>query len=100
MTRMKQGIAASMVCIHVLAPIPLDDINLVFPSRQDASAVLLSPDTKVPKNAEVALRRAVPVVNQDLRKIQVHPLPLALPSTLPLLMGANILHHHHPCLCP
>jgi len=56
MTRIKQGVAAGMVCIHVLAPIPFDDISLVFPARQDASAVLLSPDTKVPENAEVALR--------------------------------------------
>ena len=36
-----------------------------------AEAVLYSPDTKVPRNAEVALRRAIPAVNPATKSIQV-----------------------------
>ncbi|MCO5553246.1 hypothetical protein L7F22_006767 [Adiantum nelumboides] len=35
-----------------------------------AEAVLYSPDTKVPRSAEVALRRAIPAVNSTTKKIQ------------------------------
>ncbi|KAH7297844.1 hypothetical protein KP509_25G015100 [Ceratopteris richardii] len=35
-----------------------------------AEAVLYSPDTKVPRSAEVALRRAIPAVNPATKKIQ------------------------------
>lgn len=35
-----------------------------------AEAVLYSPDTKVPRSAEVALRRAIPAVNPTTKKIQ------------------------------
>lgn len=35
-----------------------------------AQAVLYSPDTKVPRSAEVALRRAIPALNSAIKKIQ------------------------------
>ncbi|GBG61289.1 hypothetical protein CBR_g19822 [Chara braunii] len=37
---------------------------------QPAEAVLFSPDTKVPRSADVALRRAIPAVNHSVKKMQ------------------------------
>ena len=75
-----RAMAAALVAAQLITPLtpvagllpaetntPLHMLTSAPPAR----ALLLSPDTKVPKNAEVALRRAVPVVNQELRKIQV-----------------------------
>jgi hypothetical protein len=55
----------------VAAPIPLDGTILGEWSLEPAEAVLYSPDTKVPRSAEVALRRAIPAVNPSMKKMQV-----------------------------
>jgi hypothetical protein len=49
---------------------------------QNAEAVLYSPDTKVPRSADVALRRAIPAVNPSVKKIQVE---ISKPATRNLL---------------
>ncbi|KAH8953097.1 hypothetical protein BDL97_08G005500 [Sphagnum fallax] len=54
----------------VAAPIPLDGTILGEWSLEPAEAVLYSPDTKVPRSAEVALRRAIPAVNPSMKKMQ------------------------------
>ncbi|KAG6547222.1 hypothetical protein Mapa_011158 [Marchantia paleacea] len=62
------ALAATLTLAQALSPFPEN-----FPgswSVPPAEAVLYSPDTKVPRSAEVALRRAIPVVNPSMRKMQ------------------------------
>lgn len=53
--------ALLLAALQAVAPIPWDGA---------AEAVLYSPDTKVPRSAEVALRRAIPAVNTSMKKMQ------------------------------
>ncbi|CAI5476940.1 unnamed protein product [Closterium sp. Yama58-4] len=64
-----KAVAAVLAAIQVLAPVSAAFVPLLA-QPPPAEAILLSPDTKVPRNADVALRRAVPVVNEAVRKIQ------------------------------
>ncbi|CAI5518212.1 unnamed protein product [Closterium sp. Naga37s-1] len=64
-----KAVAAVLAAIQVLAPVSAAFV-LLLAQPPAAEAILLSPDTKVPRNADVALRRAVPVVNEAVRKIQ------------------------------
>lgn len=57
----------ALASIAVFSPLPEDFTPLAPPP---AHALLYSPSTQLPKNAEVALRRAVPVVNTSLREMQ------------------------------
>lgn len=54
--------------IQLTSPIPLteQDSFLIPP----AEAVLYSPETKIPRTGELALRRAIPA-NKDMKAIQV-----------------------------
>lgn len=72
----------------VAAPIPLDGTILGEWSLEPAEAVLYSPDTKVPRSAEVALRRAIPAVNPSMKKMQVR---VALFSVSPFPSSLNFL---------
>ncbi|XP_022142899.1 peptidyl-prolyl cis-trans isomerase CYP37, chloroplastic isoform X2 [Momordica charantia] len=56
-----------LICIQVSSPLPLLswDFQLIHP----AVAVLYSPDTKVPRTGELALRRAIPA-NTSMKAIQ------------------------------
>ncbi|CAI5507035.1 unnamed protein product [Closterium sp. Naga37s-1] len=64
-----KAVAAVLAAVQVLAPLSAAFVPLLA-QPPPAEAILLSPDTKVPRNADVALRRAVPVVNEAVRKIQ------------------------------
>lgn len=59
-------IAASLILGQIAPAIPSWDLVSVAP----ANAVLYSPDTKVPRTGELALRRAIPA-NTNMKAIQV-----------------------------
>lgn len=64
------ALAITLTLAQAVAPISAEN----FPGSwgvQSAKAVLYSPDTKVPRSAEVALRRAIPAVNPSVKKMQV-----------------------------
>lgn len=61
-------IAMILICIQISSPLPL--LNWDFQSIHPAMAVLYSPDTKVPRTGELALRRAIPA-NTSMKTIQV-----------------------------
>lgn len=54
---------------QMTASLPVENARLNW-TLGAAEAVLYSPDTKVPRSAEVALRRAIPAVNSATKKIQ------------------------------
>ncbi|XP_038903061.1 peptidyl-prolyl cis-trans isomerase CYP37, chloroplastic isoform X3 [Benincasa hispida] len=60
-------IAMILICIQISTPLPL--LNWDFQSIHPAMAVLYSPDTKVPRTGELALRRAIPA-NTSMKAIQ------------------------------
>lgn len=57
-----------LVFVQISSPLPLVgwDVLPISP----ANAVLYSPDTKVPRSGELALRRAIPA-NTNMKTIQV-----------------------------
>lgn len=60
----------SMILIFVQISSPLCLVGWDFWSVSPANAVLYSPDTKVPRTGELALRRAIPA-NTNMKAIQV-----------------------------
>ncbi|KAJ7531199.1 hypothetical protein O6H91_14G036100 [Diphasiastrum complanatum] len=67
-----RAVAIILAIVQTIIPVHL---NGVFASFNDgfispAEAVLNSPNTKVPRSAEVALRRAIPAVNPTMKTIQ------------------------------
>uniref|UniRef100_A0A2P2K9Z2 Peptidyl-prolyl cis-trans isomerase CYP38-like PsbQ-like domain-containing protein n=1 Tax=Rhizophora mucronata TaxID=61149 RepID=A0A2P2K9Z2_RHIMU len=60
-------IAAILVFVEISSPLTWKSWN--FWSISPAKAVLYSPDTKVPRTGELALRRAIPA-NTNMKKIQ------------------------------
>lgn len=64
-----QVLALVLATLQAVAPIPLDGALGEW-GASPAEAVLYSPDTKVPRSAEVALRRAIPAVNASMKKMQ------------------------------
>ncbi|CAA7405709.1 unnamed protein product [Spirodela intermedia] len=60
-------IAAFLVFVQISIPLPLAGLDSGFISSSEA--VLYSPDTKVPRNGELALRRAIPA-NTNMKAIQ------------------------------
>lgn len=62
-----QVFALLLATLQAVAPIPFDGIQW---GAGPAEAVLYSPDTKVPRSAEVALRRAIPAVNPSMKSMQ------------------------------
>lgn len=61
--------ALVLATLQAVAPIPFDG-SVGEWGASPAEAVLYSPDTKVPRSAEVALRRAIPAVNTSMKKMQ------------------------------
>lgn len=61
--------ALLLATLQAVAPIPIDGLVGEW-GAGPAEAVLYSPDTKVPRSAEVALRRAIPAVNVSMKQIQ------------------------------
>lgn len=60
-------IAAILIFVQVWSPLPLFGLDSAYISP--AEAVLYSPDTKVPRSGELALRRAIPA-NPNMKAIQ------------------------------
>lgn len=69
LTRLGATISVILVIVQLTSPVPLSgwDPSLLPP----AQAVLYSPDTKVPRTGELALRKAIPA-NTNMKSIQVH----------------------------
>ncbi|GAB4846334.1 cytochrome P450 monooxygenase 37 [Ancistrocladus abbreviatus] len=67
MKRLGTTLAAILVAIQILSPLPKADWDTYI--VPPAKAVLYSPDTKVPRTGELALRRAIPA-NTNMKAIQ------------------------------
>lgn len=67
MKRLDTTISIILVIIQLTSPIPLAGWDSMFVSP--AEAVLYSPDTKVPRTGELALRKAIPA-NTNMKTIQ------------------------------
>lgn len=67
--KLERAIAAILVLVQIASPLPLADWDPWFVSP--ARAVLYSPDTKVPRTGELALRKAIPA-NSSMKAIQVN----------------------------
>ncbi|OVA00527.1 Cyclophilin-like peptidyl-prolyl cis-trans isomerase domain [Macleaya cordata] len=65
--RLESVFVAVLIFIQISSPLPLANLDQSFISP--AKAVLYSPDTKVPRTGELALRRAIPA-NKDMKAIQ------------------------------
>ncbi|KAL8167330.1 hypothetical protein V2J09_008829 [Rumex salicifolius] len=65
--RLECALAAVLVAVQISSPLPLSGLDeyLIPPAK----AVLYSPDTKVPRTGELALRRAIPA-NTSMKTIQ------------------------------
>lgn len=61
-------IAVILVVVQISSPLPL--VGWEFWPISPANAVLYSPDTKVPRTGELALRRAIPA-NPSMKAMQV-----------------------------
>ncbi|TQD78827.1 hypothetical protein C1H46_035607 [Malus baccata] len=69
-------IAVILVFVQISSPLPLVGWD-VLPVSSPANAVLCSPDTKVPRTGELALRRAIPA-NTNMKTIQFWIILLSL----------------------
>lgn len=68
------ALATALAALQALAPVP-DGASpgaalAGWGGPPPASAILYSPDTKIPRSPEVALRKAIPAVNPTMKKIQ------------------------------
>lgn len=66
--KLQSLIAVILVVVQISSPLPL--VGWEFLPISPANAVLYSPDTKVPRTGELALRRAIPA-NTNMKAIQV-----------------------------
>lgn len=66
--KLERLIAAILLFIQISSPLPFVGWDSL--SIPPAQAVLYSPDTKVPRTGELALRRAIPA-NTSMKAIQV-----------------------------
>ena len=94
--KLESLIAVILLSIQISSPLPLVGWDSL--SISPATAVLYSPDTKVPRTGELALRKAIPA-NTSMKTIQVtvddwtnfYPLltlnVISLQTILPLLLG-------------
>jgi len=73
MKRLRSVVPMVIASVQISAMVPLVDY---VASPGAAEAVLYSPDTKVPRTGEVALRRAIPA-NSNMKSIQVCSVLLA-----------------------
>ncbi|CAO2836055.1 unnamed protein product [Amaranthus hypochondriacus] len=65
--RLERALAAVLLVVQISAPLPVTNWDSF--SVPPAEAVLYSPDTKVPRTGELALRRAIPA-NTNMKTIQ------------------------------
>lgn len=66
--KLENVIAVILMSVQIFSPLPL--VGWDYFSISPARAVLYSPDTKVPRTGELALRRAIPA-NTNMKTIQV-----------------------------
>lgn len=67
--RFDGAVAAILIVAQISLPLPFANWNpWLIPS---ANAVLYSPETKIPRTGELALRRAIPA-NANMKAIQVN----------------------------
>lgn len=66
--KLESLIAVILLSIQISSPLPLVGWDSL--SISPATAVLYSPDTKVPRTGELALRKAIPA-NTSMKTIQV-----------------------------
>ena len=64
---LEKVVATILILAQVWSPLPLFGLDSAYISP--AEAVLYSPDTKVPRSGELALRRAIPA-NPNMKTIQ------------------------------
>lgn len=64
---LERALAAALLVVQISTPLPVIDWDSF--SVPPAKAVLYSPDTKVPRTGELALRRAIPA-NTNMKTIQ------------------------------
>ncbi|KAF3778257.1 Peptidyl-prolyl cis-trans isomerase [Nymphaea thermarum] len=65
--QLQKAVSVAAIVVQILSPLPLGSSGaLLIPN---ADAVLYSPDTKVPRTAELALRKAIPG-NSAMKSIQ------------------------------
>ena len=67
--RLGATVSVILVIIQLMSPVPLPGWDMSF--LPPAKAVLYSPDTKVPRTGELALRKAIPA-NTNMKSIQVN----------------------------
>ncbi|KAH7675852.1 Cyclophilin-type peptidyl-prolyl cis-trans isomerase protein [Dioscorea alata] len=65
--KLKRTISVILILVQISFPLPFYEMNSW--SASSANAVLYSPDTKVPRTGELALRRAIPA-NSNMKAIQ------------------------------
>lgn len=66
--KLESFVATALIFVHIASPIT--SLGWDYWSIAPANAVLYSPDTKVPRTGELALRRAIPA-NTNMKAIQV-----------------------------
>jgi hypothetical protein len=57
-------VAISLAVLQTFVPLQMEAID-------SAQAILYSPDTKVPRTAEIALRKSIPAINPSMKAVQV-----------------------------
>ncbi|MCL7033927.1 hypothetical protein MKW94_028955 [Papaver nudicaule] len=67
--RLESAIAVLLIFIQISSPLPFNNLELDESFISPAKAVLYSPDTKVPRTGELALRKAIPA-NPNMKAIQ------------------------------
>lgn len=68
MKKIESLISAIIIVIQISSPLPIFGWNTI--SDSPAEAVLYSPDAKLPRTGELALRKAIPA-NANMKAIQV-----------------------------
>lgn len=66
--KLESLVAVVLILAQISSPLPLGGWD--FWSVLPANAVLYSPETKIPRTGELALRRAIPA-NTNMKAIQV-----------------------------
>ncbi|XP_026452575.1 peptidyl-prolyl cis-trans isomerase CYP37, chloroplastic-like, partial [Papaver somniferum] len=67
--RLESAIAVLLIFIQISSPLPFNNLESDESFISPANAVLYSPDTKVPRTGELALRKAIPA-NPSMKAIQ------------------------------
>lgn len=87
MKKLENVISVLLIIVQISSPLPfLWDFWSISPAK----AVLYSPDTKVPRTGELALRRAIPA-NTNMKAIQVCVCRFALVNSTVDFMTTKVI---------